>query len=97
MESQRLLGGGPDGFSFLRTGLEWIRSLSQRRIWRRNPRRLRVSETVSLGNRGYLAVVRFEKQEFLVGGTNNSIALIANLSAPVRQAESFSIEGATAE
>lgn len=49
-------------------------------MWRRRPRSLRVCETLSLGNRGYLAVVSYRQQEFLVGGTTNSIALLAQLA-----------------
>lgn len=49
---------------------------------RRSARRLRLSETLSLGEKRFLAVVQFHQQEFLVGGTGNSIALLARLDAP---------------
>ena len=49
---------------------------------RRSVRRLRLSETLSLGEKRFLAVVQFQHQEFLVGGTGNSIALLARLDAP---------------
>jgi flagellar biogenesis protein FliO len=49
---------------------------------RRTVRRLRLSETLSLGEKRFLAVVQFQQQEFLVGGTGNSIALLAKLDAP---------------
>jgi len=49
---------------------------------RRSARRLRLSETLSLGEKRFLAVVQFQHQEFLVGGTGNSIALLARLDAP---------------
>lgn len=49
---------------------------------RRSARRLRLSETLSLGEKRFLAVVQFQQQEFLVGGTGNSIALLAKLSGP---------------
>ena len=49
---------------------------------RRSARRLRLSETLSLGEKRFLAVVQFQHQEFLVGGTGNSIALLAKLDAP---------------
>jgi len=45
-------------------------------------RRLRLSETLSLGEKRFLAVVQFQHQEFLVGGTGSSIALLARLDAP---------------
>jgi len=49
---------------------------------RRSGRRLRLSETLSLGEKRFLAVVQFQRQEFLVGGTGNSIALLARLDPP---------------
>ena len=49
---------------------------------RRSMRRLRLSETLSLGEKRFLAVVQFQRQEFLVGGTGNSIALLARLDPP---------------
>lgn len=45
----------------------------------RPPRRLRLCETLSLGEKRFIAVVRYDRQQFLVGGTANSIALIARL------------------
>ena len=49
---------------------------------RRSVRRLRLSETLSLGEKRFLAVVQFQQQEFLVGGTGSSIALLARLNGP---------------
>jgi flagellar biogenesis protein FliO len=49
---------------------------------RRSVRRLRLSETLSLGEKRFLAVVQFQQQEFLVGGTGTSIALLAKLNGP---------------
>jgi flagellar biogenesis protein FliO len=48
---------------------------------RRSAHRLRLSETLSLGEKRFLAVVQFQQQEFLVGGTGNSIALLARLDS----------------
>jgi flagellar biogenesis protein FliO len=45
----------------------------------RKTRRLRVCETLSLGERRFLAVVEFDHQEFLVGGSGNSLELLARL------------------
>jgi hypothetical protein len=38
-----------------------------------------VCETLSLGERRFLAVIEFDRQEFLVGGTGNSLELLAQL------------------
>lgn len=46
----------------------------------RKTRRLRVCETLSLGERRFLAVIEFDHQEFLVGGSGNSLELLARLN-----------------
>jgi flagellar biogenesis protein FliO len=65
----------------------WRRAVSlafggfaKRMLTGRAGRRLKLSETLSLGNRGYVAVVKYGDQQFLIGGTNSSITLLANLS-----------------
>lgn len=45
----------------------------------RRPRRLRVCETLSLGERRFLAVIEFDRQEFLLAGTGNSLELLGRL------------------
>ncbi len=54
---------------------QWTR----RAVTARKTRRLRVCETLSLGERRFLAVIEFDRQEFLVGGTGNSLELLAQL------------------
>jgi flagellar biogenesis protein FliO len=48
--------------------------------WNRPARKLQLRETVSLGNRGLLAVVQYQDQQFLLGCTNTSIAMLAQLA-----------------
>jgi flagellar biogenesis protein FliO len=50
-----------------------------RAVTSRKARRLRVCETLSLGERRFLAIVEFDRQEFLVGGSGNSLELLARL------------------
>lgn len=45
----------------------------------RRPRRLRLCESLPLGDRRFVAVIEFEKARFLVGGTSSSLALLATL------------------
>jgi flagellar biogenesis protein FliO len=52
---------------------------TQRAMRSRKTKRLRVRETLSLGERRFLAVIEFDSQEFLVGGTGSSLALLARL------------------
>jgi flagellar biogenesis protein FliO len=54
---------------------QWSQTISLRR--REN--QMRLCETLSLGDRRFLAVVLVEQQKFLVGGAPNSVALLAKL------------------
>jgi flagellar biogenesis protein FliO len=45
----------------------------------RQPRRLRLCESLPLGDRRFVAVVEFEQSRFLVGGTAGSLVLLAKL------------------
>jgi flagellar biogenesis protein FliO len=54
---------------------QWVR----RAVKPRKVRRLRVCETLSLGERRFLAVIEFDHQEFLVGGSGNSLELLERL------------------
>lgn len=46
---------------------------------RRQPRHLRLGETLSLGDHRFVAVIEFESYRFLVGGTSTSLALLTRL------------------
>jgi hypothetical protein len=49
------------------------------RLRHRAPRRLRLNETLQLGDRRFVAVIEFEKARFLLGGTHASLTLLARL------------------
>ena len=49
----------------------------------RRQRQLRLIETLSLGDRRFLAVVMVEQEKFLVGGGVNSVSLLTRLSQPL--------------
>ncbi|MGD0426562.1 MAG: flagellar biosynthetic protein FliO [Candidatus Acidiferrales bacterium] len=68
------------GSNFWRGGFWPWRLLYKLRPWNRPPRKLQLRETVSLGNRGLLAVVQYQDQQFLLGCTNTSIAMLARLA-----------------
>lgn len=80
MESRSLPAQRFSALEFLRTAICRLTSIPRGLVWRRRTRSLRVCETLSLGSRGYVAVVRYRQQEFLLGGTSNSIALLAQLA-----------------
>lgn len=47
---------------------------------RRSRKRLRVCETVSLGDKRFVAVIEVDGEQFLVGGASNSVATLARLA-----------------
>ncbi len=73
------LGGVTEAGS---SGWTWL--MAQLRVlagrWRARPaRRLRLCESLPLGERRLLAVVQFERQRFLIGASGNGLALLASL------------------
>jgi len=71
-----------DTSNLFKSGLETLRQTIGKRIQallKRRKRIIRLCETLPLGERRFLAVVMVEDQRFLVGGTGNSIALLARL------------------
>jgi flagellar biogenesis protein FliO len=55
----------------------WERVL---RLSRRAPRRLRLCESLPLGERRFVAVVEFDRARFLLGGTPSSLVLLSRLA-----------------
>jgi flagellar biogenesis protein FliO len=80
----------------VRTLALWERVL---RFSRRVPRRLRLCESLPLGDRRFVAVVEFEQERFLLGGTPSSLVLLSRLADGGRalpEAEGASCSPATA-
>jgi flagellar biogenesis protein FliO len=65
----------PPWVAALKNLWQWVRRI----VKVRKVRRLRVCETLSLGDRRFVAVIEFNGQEFLVGGSGNSFELLARL------------------
>src|SRR5271170_784647 len=77
----------PLSLNALRTGLRilWERAV---KISRRPEKRLRLCESLPLGERRFVAVVEFEKARFLVGGTATTLVLLSRLGeGMLREAE----------
>jgi hypothetical protein len=55
----------------------WQRTRSLKRA----PRHLRLCESLPLGERRFVAVVEFDEERFLVGGTSSSLVLLSRLGA----------------
>jgi len=58
--------------------LAWLRTQKLSRP----ARKLRVCETVSLGEKRFAAVLEYGKQKFLVGGAAQSVQLLTELQTP---------------
>lgn len=58
-----------------RIGALWARVRSMRRPGKQ----LRLTESLPLGERRFVAIVEFERSRFLVGGTASSLTLLARL------------------
>jgi flagellar biogenesis protein FliO len=75
----------------------WERVL---RLGRRKPRRLRLCESLPLGDRRFVAVVEFDRERFLVGGTPSSLVLLSRLeeagNRTGNEAEDDSLSSSTA-
>ena len=52
---------------------------------KRRENQMRLCETLSLGDRRFLAVVLVEQQKYLVGGAPNSVALLAKLPSQAQK------------
>jgi hypothetical protein len=82
--------------------VKWLRwqaicSDSLRRAWSSlhakykisTTKRLRVSETISLGEKRFVAIVAVEGREFLIGGGVSGISLLAQLGSGDRATSDF--------
>lgn len=71
--------------SLLRSGISTVLDWLRTRQLARNPHKLKLLESVSLGDKRFAAVLEFEGQRFLVGGAPQSVQLLTAL-----QSSSFS-------
>ncbi len=53
-------------------------------LWKtkRAQKHLRVCESVSLGDKRFVAVIQVDQERFLVGGAANSVAMLSRLAEP---------------
>jgi flagellar biogenesis protein FliO len=69
--------------------LNQIRRVSNGALSARSSRRLRVVETVSLGEKRFVSILHIDGEEFLLGGSASSLVVLAKLDAAVAAAEPF--------
>ena len=66
----------------------WWTHLWQALPWvQRAPRQLRLCESLSLGGNRMVAVIQYEGQKFMVGGSAHSVSLLARLGSTADFAE----------
>lgn len=75
--------GSPIPIDLWRRLCAWWKRI--RRWTERAPRRLRLCDSLPLGERRFVAVVEFERARFLVGGTPSSLVLLARLGTEQAQ------------
>lgn len=63
--------------------------LQQRLKSQQAKKRLRVCETVSLGEKRFIAVIQVDGEQFLVGGSSSSVSTLAHLEQPCGFPESL--------
>jgi hypothetical protein len=67
-----------------------IRSWTQQKLRpQQGKRRLRVCESVSLGEKRFVAVIQVDSEQFLVGGSSSSVATLAHLERPRQFSDVF--------
>ena len=64
-------------YGLLRRFFDWVRAHP---LGRSSTRRLQVGETVSLGEKRFVAVIQIDGLEFLIGGGATNVALLAQLN-----------------
>ena len=81
------LGPGSRVGGLLASATRYLGDLLRGVAIKRRERALQLCETLALGDKRFLAVVRVQQQQFLVGCAGNSIDLLARLSSSSDPAE----------
>lgn len=78
---------------FVRSGTEMLRNvwtwLKEKREVQLRSKRLQVAETVSLGEKRFVSIVKVDGMEFLVGGSASNVCLLTELKQRPGTEESF--------
>lgn len=75
----------------LRSAWKWVTRHGTGILSRGAVRRLRVSETVSLGEKRFVSILHVDGEQFLVGGSSANVVLLAKLDSNAQcvETESF--------
>ncbi len=77
-----------DALRLLRAAWDW---LQQRRAEQLTSRRLRVAETISLGEKRFVSIVQVDGAQYLIGGSASSVQLLAVLDQAHTAGESQAV------
>ena len=80
--------------AFLGTAWKWLTLHSRDVLARGVTRRLKVAETVSLGEKRFVSILQVDGDQFLVGGSPSNIVLLARLEAKADAVRVGSFESA---
>lgn len=75
--------------NFLRSSWQW---LQRTRAAQTAARRLRVTETVSLGDKRFLSIVQVDDAQFLIGSSATNVQLLAQLGSQPGGAARLAVE-----
>jgi hypothetical protein len=70
---------GDNAWLSMANGWSWLRRHSKGLLARQAARRLRMIETLSLGEKRFVSIVEVDGEQFLLGGSASSVALLAKL------------------
>lgn len=71
--------------AFLQSAWKWMdQSYTRQRL----SKRLKIAETVSLGEKRFVSILQVDGAQFLIGGTANSISLLATMETSSEAPES---------
>ncbi len=77
----------------LRLAWRWV---ERKRVLQLTSRRLRVAETISLGDKRFVSILQVDGAQFLIGGSATNVQLLACLDSTASQPERSTIEQAEA-
>jgi hypothetical protein len=73
---------------------KWLARNSRHVLTRGAPRRLRVAETVSLGEKRFISILHVDGEQFLLGGSPSNIVLLAKLEGKPEDTRAATFENA---
>ena len=84
---------GPSFRAALLRTWEWLTRQSRGVLARSASRRLKVAETLSLGEKSFVSILHVDGEQFLVGGSPSRIVLLAKLEAKSEGVGAGSFQG----